>query len=168
MHIHTLRDLYIDELKDVYDAEQQILVALPKMAEKANSPDLKMAFTEHEQMTRGQVERLEQIFQKLGESPTGKSCKALKGLVVESEELMKHVKDPEVLDAALIGAAQKVEHYEIASYGTLRTFARMLGDNDAATLLDMTAKEEGETDHRLTALAERHINRDAADTRKAA
>jgi ferritin-like metal-binding protein YciE len=162
MALNTLRDLYIEELQDLYSAETQITEALPLMAEKASSPALKAAFQEHLQQTQVQVQRLEQIFQTLGEKPGGKTCKAMKGLVAEGQELMKEKADPDVMDAALIGAAQKVEHYEIASYGTARTFARHLGETQAATLLDETLQEEGDTDHKLTSLAEQFgINQDA-------
>ena len=135
MHLNTLRDLFVDELKDLYDAETQITRALPMMAAKASSPDLKMAFEEHLGQTQVQIQRLEQIFQQLGESPTGKTCKAMRGLLAEGEELLKHGGDPDVLDAGMIAAAQKVEHYEIASYGTARTWAQLLGEQEAATLL---------------------------------
>jgi ferritin-like metal-binding protein YciE len=162
MHLNTLRDLFVEELKDLYDAETQITKALPKMAAQASSPDLKMAFEEHLGQTQAQIHRLDRIFQQLGESPTGKTCKAMRGLIAEGEELMKHGADPDVMDAGLIGAAQKVEHYEIAGYGTARTYAQLLGEQEAATLLDQTAQEEGDTDHKLTALAQRcGINRDA-------
>jgi ferritin-like metal-binding protein YciE len=162
MHLNTLRDLFVEELKDLYDAENQITKALPKMAAQASSSNLKMAFEEHLAQTEVQVQRLEQIFQQLGESPGGKTCKAMRGLVAEGEELMKHGADSDVMDAALIGAAQKVEHYEIASYGTARTYAQMLGEQQAATLLDATLQEEGDTDHKLTQLAQQcGINRDA-------
>lgn len=162
MALNTLRDLYIEELKDLYSAETQITEALPMMAEKASSPELKGAFQLHLKQTQTQVQRLEQIFQALGEKPGGKTCKAMKGLLAEGQELMKEKADPDVLDAGLIGAAQKVEHYEIASYGTARTFARRLGETQAAALLDQTLQEEGDTDHKLTMLAEqRGINQDA-------
>lgn len=167
MAMKSLRDLYINELQDLYSAETQITQALPMMAEKASSPELKTAFQQHLQQTQGQVQRLEQIFQKLGEKPGGKTCKAMKGLLAEGQELLKEGGDPDVMDAGLICAAQKVEHYEIAGYGTARTFARHLGETEAATLLDTTLQEEGATDHKLTMLAEqRGINQEAM--RKAA
>lgn len=162
MALNTLQELYVEELKDLYSAETQITKALPKMAAKAHNPDLKAGFEEHLKQTEVQIERLEKIFEKLGESPTGKTCKAMKGLLAEGDELLKEEGDPEVLDAALIGAAQKVEHYEIASYGTARTFAKLLGETAAAKLLDETLQEEGDTDHKLTELAMKGgINREA-------
>lgn len=165
----TMEELFIDELKDLYDGEQQIIEALPKMAEAASSSDLKTAFRTHLKETREHVARLEQVFQLMGAPAKTKSCKGIKGLLAEGEEIITKGGDPEVLDAALIGAAQKVEHYEIAGYGTLRTWATVLGHADCCKLLQMTLEEEGATDHKLTALAEKHINREAAGTeRKAA
>src|SRR5438874_4842677 len=146
MTLDTLKDLYVSELKDLYSAENQILKALPKMAKAAANPMLKGAFEEHLTQTRGQVQRLEQIFQQLGKSPGGKACKGMQGLIEEGEELLKEDAEPEVLDAGLIAAAQRVEHYEIAGYGTVRTYARQLGDANAAQLLQQTLDEEGETD----------------------
>ena len=162
MSMDSLKDLYIDELKDLYNAENQLLKALPKMARKASSPDLKTAFKEHLGQTEGQVNRLEKIFKALGEKPTGKTCKAMKGLVEEGKEIIEEDGEDAVLDAALIGAAQKVEHYEIAGYGTARTFASLLGEEDAMDLLQKTLDEEGATDKKLTQLAESNINRQAA------
>src|SRR2546423_8834035 len=161
MSMDSLKDLYIDELKDLYNAENQLLKALPRMAKRAASPDLKAAFEEHLGQTEGQVNRLEKIFKKLGEKPTGKTCKAMKGLVEEGKEIIEEDGEESVLDAALIGAAQKVEHYEIAGYGTARTFASMLGEEDAVELLQQTLDEEGETDKKLTALAESLVNPEA-------
>ena len=160
----SLRDLYIEELKDLYDAEQQILTALPKMEAAASHAELKKAFQQHRRQTEGQVRRLEQIFEKLGKSPTGKKCKGVAGLIAEGEELIRHGGDADTLDAGLIGAAQKVEHYEIAGYGTTRTWARLLGETEAAQLLQQTLDEEGETDHKLTKLAESRLNREAMET----
>jgi ferritin-like metal-binding protein YciE len=162
MKLETIKELYISELQDLYDAENQIVEALPKMANAASSPELKSAFQTHLQQTRGQVERLDRIFAKLGFPPRGKKCKGMAGLIAENEELLKQKADPDVRDAGLIGGAQKVEHYEIAGYGTVRTYARLIGDNDAANLLQQTLDEEGDTDKKLTALAERDINREAA------
>jgi ferritin-like metal-binding protein YciE len=162
MKTESLRALYVTELKDLYDGEKQILGALPKMAQNASDPQLRAAFEEHLQQTRAQVARLETIFQRLGQSPGGKKCTGIAGIISEGEELIKQKPDPDVLDAGLIGGAQKVEHYEIAGYGTVRTFARMLGDNEAANLLQQTLDEEGQTDKKLTQLAERGINREAA------
>ena len=161
MSMESLMELYIDELKDLYNAENQLLKALPRMAKKASSPDLKAAFEEHLGQTEGQVNRLEEIFKALGEKPTGKTCKAMKGLVEEGKEIIEEDGAEAVLDAALIGAAQKVEHYEIAGYGTARTFASMLGEEDAVELLQATLDEEGETDKKLTALAESLVNPEA-------
>jgi len=159
----TLQDLLTEELKDVYDAEHQIIEALPKMAKACCAPDLKMAFERHLEETRNQVTRLDQVFQQLGCKAERKTCHGVKGLISEANELIKKGGDPEVLDAALIGGAQKVEHYEIASYGTLRTWCMRLGHTQAAALLQQTLEEEGSTDHKLTSLAESHINQDAVN-----
>ena len=161
MGLGSLKELYIEELKDIYNAENQLTKALPKMAAAATSTDLKSGFTEHLQQTEGQIARLEQIFQKLGRGANGKHCKAMAGLVEEGSEIIKEGGEPDTLDAALICAAQKVEHYEIASYGTVRTWANLLGEREAASLLQQTLDEEGATDKKLTKLAETHINREA-------
>jgi ferritin-like metal-binding protein YciE len=163
MKLNSLQDLYIEELRDLYSAENQITKALPKMAKAASSPKLKTAFEEHLEQTKGHVERLETIFKKLGKSPTGKTCAAMKGLVEEGSELIdeKDDADPAVLDAGLIAAAQRVEHYEMAGYGSVRTFAQLLGENEAADLLQQTLDEEGETDKKLTSLAENVVNAQA-------
>src|SRR5919201_4557022 len=158
MKLDSLEKLYVDELRDLYNAENQLLKALPKMAKHASHEDLRQAFEEHLEQTKEQVSRLEEIFEKLDEKPTGKTCKGMKGLVEEGSEFLKENGDESVLDAALISAAQKVEHYEIAGYGTVRTFADMLGDKEAAKLLQQTLDEEGETDKRLTAIAESIVN----------
>ena len=163
MSMDSLKDLYIDELKDLYNAENQLLKALPKMAKKASAPELKRAFQDHLVQTEGHVNRLEKIFKGLGEKPTGKTCHAMKGLVEEGKEIIEEDGDDSVLDAALIGAAQRVEHYEIAGYGVVRTFASLLGENSAVDLLQRTLNEEGETDKKLTALAETVINVDASE-----
>jgi ferritin-like metal-binding protein YciE len=163
MSMDSLKDLYIDELKDLYNAENQLLKALPKMAKKAAAPELKRAFQDHLVQTEGHVNRLEKIFKGLGEKPTGKTCKAMKGLVEEGKEIIEEDGDDSVLDAALIGAAQRVEHYEIAGYGVVRTFASLLGENSAVDLLQRTLNEEGETDKKLTALAETIINVEASE-----
>jgi ferritin-like metal-binding protein YciE len=156
----SLQDVYLEQLQDLYSAEQQILKALPKMAEAASHAELRGAFVEHEKVTRVQVERLERIFTELGEKPGGHKCKGMEGLLEEgSETIEKH--DGSALDALMIASAQRVEHYEIAGYGCARTFANMLGLGDQASLLQETLDEEGETDHKLTALAERVINIDA-------
>ena len=163
MSMDSLMDLYIDELKDLYNAENQLLKALPKMARKASAPELKRAFQDHLGQTQSHVERLDRIFKGLGEKPTGKTCKAMKGLVEEGKEIIEEDGDDSVLDAALIGAAQRVEHYEIAGYGVVRTFASLLGEENAVGLLQRTLNEEGETDKKLTALAETIINVDASE-----
>ena len=163
MSLDSLHDLYVDELKDLYNAENQLLKALPRMAKAATAPELKAAFTEHLDVTRKQVERLEQIFGELGASPKGKKCKAMEGLIEEGKEIMEEDGDPSVIDAALIAAAQRVEHYEMAGYGCVRTFANLLGYEDAAQLLQETLDEEGETDKKLTELAETIINIDAEE-----
>jgi ferritin-like metal-binding protein YciE len=161
MSINSLKDLYIDELKDLYNAENQLLKALPKMAKKASAPELKQAFQDHLRQTEGHVTRLEKIFKGLGEKPTGKTCKAMKGLVEEGKEVIEEDGEESVLDAALIGAAQRVEHYEMAGYGVVRTFASLLGENDAMTALQKTLDEEGAADKKLTALAETVVNAEA-------
>jgi len=161
MKLDSLQKLYISELQDVFSAENQILKALPKMAKAASSPDLKAAFTEHLEQTKGQVERLETIFQGLERSPKGKKCKGMEGLIEEGKEMMEEDAEPTVLDAALIAAAQRVEHYEIAAYGTVRTYAQLLGREEDVTLLQETLDEEGETDKKLTELAESMINVEA-------
>ena len=163
MAMDSLKDLYVEELKDLYNAENQLLKALPKMARKASSPDLRAAFQEHLSQTERQINRLEKIFSGLGEKPTGKTCKAMKGLVEEGKEIIEEKGDASVLDAALIGAAQKVEHYEIAGYGTARTFASLLGEEDAVMALQKTLDEEAATDKRLTALAESMVNPEASE-----
>jgi ferritin-like metal-binding protein YciE len=161
MGMETMQDLYLHELKDIHNAEKQILQALPKMAKAAKHDELRRAFEEHRQVTEEQVRRLETIFDDLGEKPTGKKCKGMEGLIEEGEEVLEEDADPDVRDAALIAAAQRVEHYEIAAYGTARTYARQLGFDKHAELLQRTLDEEGETDQRLTKLAESRVNRDA-------
>ena len=161
MALDTLHDLYVEELRDLYNAENQLLKALPRMAKAAAAPELKEAFTEHLEVTRGQVVRLETIFAGLGEKAKGKKCKAMEGLVEEGKEAIEESGSPAVKDAALIAAAQRVEHYEMAGYGCLRTFARLLKHQDHARLLQQTLDEEGAADKALTALAERVINADA-------
>ncbi|MDY3558082.1 ferritin-like domain-containing protein [Gemmata sp. JC673] len=161
MALDSLHDLYVEELKDLYNAENQLLKALPRMAKAASSDELKAAFTEHLAVTQKQVERLEQIFEGLGVSPKGKKCKAMEGLIEEGKEIMQEDGDPSVIDAALIAAAQRVEHYEMAGYGCVRTFANLLGYGDAEALLQETLDEEGEADKKLTELAETVINVEA-------
>jgi ferritin-like metal-binding protein YciE len=159
--MESMQDLYLHELKDLYSAEKQILKALPQMAEKATHQELRRAFEEHKATTEEQVRRLETIFSDLGQSPGDKKCKGMEGLIEEGEEILQEQADPDVRDAALIGAAQRVEHYEIAGYGTARTYAKQLGFDKHADLLQRTLDEEGQTDERLTKLAEGRINRAA-------
>ena len=159
--MNSLQELYVEELKDLYNAEQQLLKALPKMAKAASDRQLQRAFTNHEKQTQRQVKRLERIFRQLGESPRGKKCKGMEGLIEEGQDLIKERPEPEVLDAGLIAAAQRVEHYEIAAYGTARTYAQQLGMPEQASLLQETLDEEGQTDKLLTALAESSINIEA-------
>src|SRR5580700_1948031 len=153
MQHEALRDLYIDELRDIYNAETQLVKALPKMAKAATSDELRSGFEEHLEQTRGHVSRLEQIFEDLDEKPSGKKCAGMEGLVKEGGELIKSEFEGEVKDAGLIGAAQRVEHYEIAAYGTVRAFAELLGDRNAVDRLSQTLEEERETDKKLTQLA---------------
>ena len=163
MELDSLRALYVDRLKDLYSAEKQILQALPKMVRAASDRELKRAFTTHERQTRQQVKRLERIFKDLEKSPRGKKCVGMEGLIKEGQELIKEKPEPDVLDAGLIVAAQHVEHYEMASYGTARTYAELFGYRDQAALLEQTLNEEKETDRLLTELAERSINIEAVD-----
>jgi ferritin-like metal-binding protein YciE len=160
--MEDLRDLLVDELRDIYDAEHRITKALPKMRKAAGSPDLQDAFDMHLQETEGQIERLEQVFDLLDEPAKRKKCEGILGLIEEGDEMMSEDADPSVLDAALVASAQKVEHYEIAAYGTLRTYARLLGEDEVVSLLEETLDEEKATDEKLTALAEAGINEAAA------
>ena len=150
-----LKELYIDELKDLYSAESQLVKALPKMAKAASFDELRHGFEEHLEQTKGHVQRLEKIFQALGESPKGKKCKGMEGLIEEGSEVMEEDYEGSVLDAALIGAAQRVEHYEIAGYGTVRSMAETLGESNHVSLLEETLEEEKETDEKLSELAAR-------------
>ena len=161
MKIDSLKTLLEEELKDIYSAEKQLLRALPKMVKKASSPELKSALQEHLEVTEGQVERLEEVFATLGKPAKAKTCKAMQGLIEEATEMMSEDAEEAVLDAAIIASAQKVEHYEIASYGTVRTWARLVGEEEAAELLQETLDEEGEADHRLSELAENFVNPEA-------
>jgi ferritin-like metal-binding protein YciE len=161
MSMNSLKDLYIEQLQDLYSAENQILKALPDMEKKAQHNGLKDAFREHHRVTEQQVKRLEEIFDDLGESPKGHHCKGMEGLIKEGQEMIKEDGDSDVIDAGLIAAAQRVEHYEIAGYGTVRTFAERLGHSNHVSLLQRTLDEEGETDKKLTQLAEGVINKDA-------
>ncbi|RJF65263.1 ferritin-like domain-containing protein [Rhodopseudomonas palustris] len=158
----NLNDLFLDTLKDVYYAEKQILKTLPKMAKAATSDKLRAAFEKHEGETEGQIERLEQIFEILGKPARGKTCDAIMGIIDEGKEIMDEYKGTEALDAGLLAAAQAVEHYEISRYGTLKTWAGLLGMKDAVKLLDQTLQQEKTTDVTLTKLAESEINYEAA------
>jgi ferritin-like metal-binding protein YciE len=154
MERSALKELYIDELRDIFDAENRLVKALPKLAKAATSDQLRTGFEEHLEQTKGHVERLTEIFDALGEKPTGKKCPAMMGLVKEGEETMDEDFEGEIMDAALIAAAQRVEHYEIAAYGCVRTWADLLGETEASELLEKTLEEEKETDAKLTELAE--------------
>jgi ferritin-like metal-binding protein YciE len=157
----ALKELYIDELRDIYNAENQLTKALPQMAKAASSGDLRAGFEHHLEQTKGHVQRLEEIFDALDEKPTGKTCKGMKGLIAEGKEMIDEDElEDEARDAGLISAAQRVEHYEIAAYGSVRAFAELLGEKEAVSLLQQTLDEEKETDQKLTELAET-INADA-------
>ena len=159
----TLHDAFLDELRDTYDAEKQIIKALPKMAKAASSPELRSAFEMHLQETRGQVARLEEVFGALGEKPRGKHCDGMAGIIEEGKSAMAEDFDDSTLDAALIASAQRVEHYEMAAYGTLVAWAKVMGHNEALNLLEETLEEEKATDAKLTELAEGGINQEAAN-----
>lgn len=157
-----LDDLFLDTLKDIYYAEKQILKALPKMAKAAVSPDLKAGFEQHAAETEAQIERLEQVFELLGKAPRGKTCDAILGIIEEGKEIMEEYKGTQALDAGLVSAAQAVEHYEIARYGTLATWAKQLGHKEALNLFLATLDEEKATDEKLSSLAEASVNLKAA------
>jgi len=157
----TLEDLYTDLLKDLYSAEKQLVKALPKIAKNAQSPDLQKAFQEHLKQTEGHVDRIERIFSDMDGSPRGKKCVGMEGLIEEGNELLQEDAEPDVLDAGLIAAAQKVEHYEIAGYGTARAWAQRLGYDSAARLLQQTLEEESLANEKLTKIAESHVNMEA-------
>ena len=161
MELETLKDLYVEQLKDLYSAEKQIVKGLTKMTKAASHPELKQAFARHAEITETHVERLERICADLEVSPRGKKCVGMEGLIEEASELIKEKPEPDVLDAGLIAAAQHVEHYEMAGYGCVRTYARQLGFADQADLLQTTLDEEGTSDKLLTELAERSINLEA-------
>jgi len=158
MALESLQDLYLEQLRDLHSAEEQIIEALPKMIEQAQNPELRQGFEKHLNQTKEQLRRLEQIGQRTGQKLGSHTCKGMQGLIEEGEELMKERADSDVLDAALIAAAQRIEHYEMAGYGCARTYARLLGLEDDAQLLQQTLNEEGQTDHLLTDMAERVIN----------
>lgn len=161
MEMTTLEELYVEELKDLYNAEKQLVKALPSMAKAATDPKLKRAFQTHLRQTEGQVRRMEQVFRDLGKPARGKKCHGMEGLIKEAKELIAEKPEPDVLDAGLINKAQHVEHYEIAGYGTVRTYAQQLGHTKQAELLQQTLDEEGETDKLLTQLAVTCINLEA-------
>jgi ferritin-like metal-binding protein YciE len=161
MKLNTLRDLYVEQLQDLYSAENQLVEALPKMAKAASHPQLKQAFQNHLAETQRQVQRLDQIFQGIGQKPGGHTCKAMEGLIKEGDEMIKMRGEPSAIDAGLIAAAQRVEHYEIAGYGCVRTYANQLGDQQSAMLLQQTLDEEGKADKLLTQIAEQVINIEA-------
>jgi ferritin-like metal-binding protein YciE len=163
MELDSLQKLYVEGLRDLYSAENQLIKALPKMAKAAKSPEVQEAFDTHLAQTEQQVQRLEKIFAALGEKPTGKHCKGMEGLIEEGNELMKEDADPDVMDAGLIAAAQHVEHYEMAGYGTCRTYAELLGFDDHMELLQQTLDEEEETDQILTEIALTSVNLAAMD-----
>ncbi len=160
METNSLQELYVEQLQDLYSAEQQIIKALPKMIDAAQSKDLRDALTEHLNVTKKQAERLETICEELGEDPAKEKCKGMEGVLKEGSDLVKKVGQKAVRDAAIIAAAQRVEHYEMAGYGTARTYATLLGFDEAANMLEQTLEEEKEADETLTGLAE-HLNADA-------
>lgn len=160
MKIETLRELFIDEMQDLHSAEQQITKALPKLIKASHNPQLKQAFEHHLEETRNHVTRLEQIFQRMNERPKGKTCEGMKGLIKEGEERVSDGGENEVLDAGIISAAQRVEHYEIAAYGSARTYAELLGDQEAVRLLNQTLEEEKAADSKLNQVA-RTVNIEA-------
>jgi ferritin-like metal-binding protein YciE len=161
MQENQLKEIYVEELKDLYSAETQLVKALPKMAKAATSEELRAGFEEHLEQTKGHVQRLEDIFKTLGESPKGKTCKGMQGLITEGSEMIEEEDQGEGLDVGLISAAQRVEHYEIAGYGSVAAYADLLGEEEAASLLRTTLEEEKETDQKLTELA-REVNLEAA------
>jgi ferritin-like metal-binding protein YciE len=159
----TLKDVYVDELRDLYNSEQQLIKAIPKMAKEATSDDLRKGFEEHLEQTKGHASRLEQILQGLGEPVKGKKCKGMEGIIAEGGEVMSEDYEGAVMDAALITAAQRVEHYEIAAYGSVHAFAILMGETEAAGILEQTLEEEKETDEKLSELSER-INAQAFES----
>ena len=163
MQMDSFDKLYLNELKDAYNAEKQLVKAIPKMVKAATSPELRTALEDHLEVTRRQVERLEEIFQDMGKPASGKTCKGMAGIIEEGSEILHEDGDPEVIDAGIIAAAQRVEHYEIAAYGTLKTFARTKGDTKAARILEEILNEEKQADQRLTQIAETSVNLEARD-----
>jgi ferritin-like metal-binding protein YciE len=164
MTVNSLQELYLEQIRDLYDAEQQIIKGLPEMIEAASSANLKHALTEHLQVTKTHATRLEQIFSALGEKPKREKCKGIQGVIEEGSDLIGEVKDSNLRDVAIIASAQRVEHYEMAGYGTARTFAKLLGQEQASQLLQKTLDEEKEADQKLTSLAD-HINSNAAGSK---
>jgi ferritin-like metal-binding protein YciE len=162
--IDSLDSLFQDELKDIYDAEKQITKALPRMIKKAGAEELKTAFEEHLQQTEQQIERLEQVFEQLEMPARGKKCLGMQNLIKEGQDMMAEAEDDDTRDALMIAAAQKIEHYEIAAYGTLRVWANLLGHEEASSLFEETLEEEKETDQRLTTIAESYVNQAAAES----
>ena len=164
MKIESMEDLFLEQIEDLYDAEQRLVKALPKMAEASTSPELRQAFLSHLGETKEHVQRLEQVFQSLGKKPKAETCPAMKGLVEEGDEMVSNTDQSPLRDAALIASANRVEHYEIAAYGSARTFAKTLGHNAAVSLLNATLNEEKKADEKLTMLAESMINHEALRT----
>ncbi|MDX2080652.1 MAG: ferritin-like domain-containing protein [Terrimicrobiaceae bacterium] len=164
MKLNSLHDALVHELQDLYSAEKQLVQALPKMAKAATNEELSAAFEEHLEETKGQIERLDQVFEDLEATSRGHKCRAMEGLIEEGSEILKEEAAPEILDALLIGIAQKIEHYEIAGYGTARTFAQVLGLREVADTLQETLDEEAATDERLTEIAENSVNEEADET----
>ncbi|HLJ48712.1 MAG TPA: ferritin-like domain-containing protein [Bryobacteraceae bacterium] len=162
MKIETMDDLFLEQIEDLYDAEKRLVKALPKMAEASNSAQLRQAFEMHLEQTKGQVERLNRIFGELGKKAKGETCEAMKGLIEEGEKAIDDIEEPNVRDAGLIAAANRVEHYEIAGYGSAKAFAQMLGLTQAATLLEETLEEEKQADQKLTRLAQTLVNQNAS------
>jgi ferritin-like metal-binding protein YciE len=163
MATQSLHDAFIDELRDTYDAEKQLLKAMPRLAKAASSPDLRAAVEQHIQETRGQVERLTRVFESIGEKPRGKHCDGMAGILEEAKSVLEEDADDATMDALLIASAQRAEHYEMAAYGTLVAWAQAMGHTEAAELLQETLEEEKTTDEKLTTLAEGGINQQAAD-----
>jgi len=164
MKLESLQDLLVHELQDLLSAEEQLSEALPLMAKAASTPELKAAFEQHLTETQNQISRLQEVFSLLSKPAKSKKCKGMAGLIEEGNEMMKTDAESAVMDAGLISAAQRIEHYEIAGYGTARTYARLLGMTEAARLLEQTLDEEGNTDQKLTRLAEQIVNPDAASS----
>lgn len=165
MKIESMEELFLEQIEDLYDAEERLVKALPKMAEASTSTSLRQAFESHLRQTEGHVTRLETIFRQMNKTPKGETCDAMKGLVSEGQDMVSHIDQSPLRDAGLIAAANRVEHYEIAAYGTVRTYARRLGFQDQAELLNQTLQEEGDTDKKLTTLAESYVNEEANSAR---